>query len=446
VDLHYALKQHALGLKTVDNYLCETKKALILKGLIVNPLFHRTVRYSVIDKAREYDPKIGTEMLRKLAEFESLGKYDQYKIWRKIRPTKPAWGDDEVDVAIRNTDFFTADYMANWKLMSLEAYQQGSIKELREKATERLEKKLKGPKFIAEPQDFMKFILSGLHSKANVTAMLPALLFCCGRRPSSLYIQVDDFEVYDTDSNYCCYFTERLKKRSLRDVIRIKVPLLAPYGLFKACLNRFRGLIKAKYKRDLETVAEVNTKRNRIDNEHIRKRMGENWSMRDLRPMYVQFMLKVAGEYVQSNVFIKGVLGHQDIHHSLHYSAIMLQAEPIHFCEFDETRLEDDALVKTGIIQQSLHYTTVDTSVVTVSTTLGGELVDSKMIVLDGDKKAVMDPEDPLDMVMQKLQTKTTEDRRSLTESAKSDSTSSRLLSPQTIIKESLIPLLGSSA
>lgn len=320
-----ALQTHkpTLALQTALNYTSLVKKHLIRRGLIVNPNFARGIVMATMDGTAKMDSAVIKVEMKKAVDYEQSEPYEQYRLWKALK----GYGEEQLtpfERAVKGSIFYTLDFQLNAKYMGIDRYKPDARKIIEKKARSRLEEKLQRPKFISEAQSFMEFILSGLYSPDRVTDMLPGLALASGRRHCSFYINTDNFRRGSGRDAYDCEYTEIVKKRSKKQALTFRIPLLCPWWLFKTCLNRFTRLINTKYGKPFTTSQESNNKRSYIDNKHLRHRIGTEWTMRDLRHMYIALTLKIHADRMQQNAFVQAVLGHENIQQSLTYTGIIL--------------------------------------------------------------------------------------------------------------------------
>lgn len=323
---HRTNKKLPLTERSVINYLTNVKKHLIRRGCINNPHFTQTVLFGTMQATGESDPESVKRELKVLSKFEQLDKYDQYRHWHELKNLYKQVEHiaGKFDRVLWSTEFFSLDWILNCQELSLEKYAFGSIKRLRDHSDKKLEEKLARNTFITETQEFLAFVLSGLYSPDSLGDMVCALALACGRRVCSFYINGRNFRRAGDKNEASCYYTERVKKRGPKQVVEIKIPLLCPWWLFWSCLNRFRRRITLRYGYALKTAQEVGAKRNWADNTHLKKRIGIDWKMKDLREVYVAAMLRIHASKLQTNVFVKAILGHENVKQSLNYTSLIL--------------------------------------------------------------------------------------------------------------------------
>lgn len=323
------IKNRRLGLQTSYNYITLAKKLLIVTGTVIAPDLLSRIRMEVLEHCLHSSEDESKKLMDELLAFEKRDNWERYKIWRRYRAsmdTKTVFQQ----VLAKNL-FFTDDYSHDHMFLNIVQIQENAKETLKTAQKLKLEAQLTDghslKRVIDKPQEMMDFMLAGLLETKNEAVMLGALLLCCGRRPSSLYMYPDDFQCLRMDprniDEYSCHFRERLKiGTKLHDeLLFTEIPLLAPFSIFKTCLMQFRAVIGIDKN---WTPTETNIKRCRKDCSNIRKLLGPIYTPRTLRPIYAALAFKLFGDGTHLNVFFKNALKHADLTTSLHYSHIVL--------------------------------------------------------------------------------------------------------------------------
>lgn len=334
-------KARGLKLQTAANYLTHVKRNLITRGLIVNPAFLPTVLTAVYTATlADILTPDQFDALLAATDMGDLDFWKQYRIWSHYHGKAKELDYNEFELALCNTDFFSLDYRVNGKCLSIDAFYKGATDELRSDAKERLDRKLKSPKYVLSPNYLMNHVLSGLYAERDTAAMTNALLLCCGRRPCSLYLYTPEFKCNGNELNYSARYRERTKKKG--KIMNLVIPLLAPFKLFHACLLRWHALMTKKHG-CFYSATFVNRTRCRIDGEGVAGRMGKSWQTKDLRPLYVAYVSAIHAKEMVKLPFVRAVLGHTELHTSISYTNVILNPnEEIRLPEFDLEKLVDN--------------------------------------------------------------------------------------------------------
>lgn len=346
---HRTNRGKPLSENTVMNYLTDVKKALIRNGRIMNPNFNKTILSETMRSTGDMESEMSTSEIKLVVKFQQLEPYEQYRHWKelKIHHETVYTIAGIFDRVVWSTPFFTVDYQLNSREMSVEKFSQGAVKRIKTQASIRLEEKLAKNTIIKDAQALVEFILSGLYSPDNVGDMICALALASGRRHCSFYINWKNFKRGADANQPLCYYTETVKKRGPKHTRTICIPLLCPWWLFKSCGNRLARRIELRYCRKFRDAQECNSKRSAIDNAHLKERIGDEWKMKDLRELYVAVTLKLHAEKRQHNTFVKAVLGHENIHESLHYTSLIIDPE----CKITQPVFPSDTTPDAKLVQ-----------------------------------------------------------------------------------------------
>ena len=312
--LRKVFKENEWNLRTMSTYMTSIRKLGVFTGKFVNPeQFLELKQWLDKQQPHSFDTKL---FVRELKEYKALSYNNRSKVWENAKRQKKIGSPlTPFQKALIHSAFYRDFIFEKW---TLDVLKEGDHQLLLQHNQEAKQTQLNEIIFISKPNLFQQTLLSGLFSD-DKSKLWPALCFCCGRRPSTLYLHAENFQEdpHVGPFGYACEFQETFKP-GLRTVpMKGTLVLLAPWILFRRALDRYLTHFQG-----LQTVADVNHKRSDQDSKWVRRRTGMNLTSRDLRGIYAKYASTIFARDKHTAVWISQALFHHNLLSVFNYERV----------------------------------------------------------------------------------------------------------------------------